>query len=150
MKIQFERSRSSEHVPPGCPVWRPVGALPIPLVRMETQHIKSTMKMILRNGHRELRTCKFWLTVAKEGRHGWARQKGESNLSLSVESLKRMDMWYTRFTEELKRRKCNGEDVDTYPFGVSAEGATSRTWRDRAARLTNGVRHLLSASKGVA
>jgi len=143
MRIQFEKSRADYPVSPDCPVWHPKGEPPIPLVRMETQHIKNCMGFLLRIGMPEMASCKIYHYLAQNSSGTAAARL----LTDSVRRLKYMDLWYSRFMKELERRITDGEEVGTYPTRIPEESSGSKIWRDSLSSGLNRFRHLLSAPK---
>lgn len=148
IRVKFERDRTDVPVSPRCPVWHDQDGRRIPIMHMETQHIVNSMHWLLCRGHKEMAYCSrlhdgAW--IAKGNRTGGAEA---CLLADSVRRLKYMDLWYTRFTEELDRRRANGEEIAEYPARVSKESSGSQTRRSRIVGGADRLRHLLRAPEG--
>jgi len=147
MKIQFEKSRAFVPVPPGCPIWHPKGEPRIPLVRMETQHIKNCMGYLLRVGLPEMASCEMYHYRVQNPVRNHSGTTAMCFLVDSVRRLKYLDLWYGRFVEELERRRLDGEEVGDYPARISTESSSNKTRRARIVGAVDRLRNLLPAPK---
>ena len=140
MRIYFESSRRHIYVPPGCPVWTDADGTRIPIVHMETQHIRNVRKYLLRVGRIEAARC----YVLHEGVARGVLDATEF-FAWSVERLNWMNTWYGRLGTELKARGLHGEEDTALVTADGPKGITSPSWRVRVYRVVDSVRNLLSA-----